>query len=35
MEMNCHILRIAIVFVPLVLQYAWTEALMPRVGGFR
>lgn len=29
MEMNCHILRIAIVFVPLVLQYAWPAASVP------
>lgn len=29
MEMNRHVLRIAIVFVPLVLQYAWPAASVP------
>lgn len=29
MEMHCHILRIAIVSVPLVLRYAWPAASVP------
>lgn len=32
MEMNCHVLRIAIVFVPLVLQYAWPAASFAQLG---